>query len=181
MRKGSAGASLAASAVSLRDVAYRVLQHPTVADKTFLVTIGDRFVGGLTRTRTDGRPLAVPVADCAVTLRDFVGDAGEAMAMGERTPLAVLNAPHRRAWRWRKPSPILPQRIHAIGDIKLSANWMAAVDVAGEDAARFRRRARWAWSFARPSASPSRSARLDEHAHLWGDGSCKSPCTRRCR
>ncbi len=135
-RKLAPAVPLAAGAANLRDSAYRVLQHPAVADKTFLVTIGDRFVGGLTAREQMVGPWQVPVADCAVTLRDFVGSAGEAMAMGERTPLAVLNAPASARMAVAEAiTNIAAARIDAIGDIKLSANWMAAVGVPGEDAA----------------------------------------------
>ena len=79
--------------VDVRDAAYRVLQLPAVADKTFLVTIGDRTVGGLCSRDPMVGPWQVPVADVAVTLMDFAGYAGEAMAMGERTPLALIDAP----------------------------------------------------------------------------------------
>ncbi len=124
--------------LKLRDAAYRVLQHPTVADKTFLITIGDRFVGGLTAREQMVGPWQVPVADVAVTLRDFVGNAGEAMAMGERTPLAVLNAPASARMAVAEAiTNIAAASIASIKDIKLSANWMAAVDVPGEDAALF--------------------------------------------
>src|SRR5256884_8372799 len=78
--------------IELRDAVYRVLQFPAVADKTFLVTIGDRTVGGLCARDPMVGPWQVPVADVAVTLMDFTGHAGEAMAMGERTPLATINA-----------------------------------------------------------------------------------------
>jgi phosphoribosylformylglycinamidine synthase len=123
---------------ALRDLAFKVLQHPTVADKTFLVTIGDRFVGGLTAREQMVGPWQVPVADCAVTLRDFVGNAGEAMAMGERTPLAVVNAPASARMAVAEAiTNIAAARIDKLSDLKLSANWMAAVDVAGEDAALF--------------------------------------------
>ncbi|MGL5001304.1 MAG: phosphoribosylformylglycinamidine synthase, partial [Casimicrobium sp.] len=123
---------------ALRDVAFQVLQHPTVADKTFLVTIGDRFVGGLTAREQMVGPWQVPVADCAVTLRDLVSDAGEAMAMGERTPLAVVNAPASARMAVAEAiTNIAAARIDKLSDLKLSANWMAAVDVAGEDAALF--------------------------------------------
>ena len=124
--------------MKLRDAAYRVLQHPAVADKTFLITIGDRFVGGLTAREQMVGPWQVPVADCAVTLRDFVGNAGEAMAIGERTPLAVLNAPASARMAVAEAiTNIAAASIATIADIKLSANWMAAVDVPGEDAALF--------------------------------------------
>ncbi len=123
---------------TLRDSAFRILQHPTVADKTFLVTIGDRFVGGLTAREQMVGPWQVPVADCAVTLRDFVGAAGEAMAMGERTPLAVVNAAaSARMAVAESITNIAAASIASITDIKLSANWMAAVGVAGEDASLF--------------------------------------------
>jgi phosphoribosylformylglycinamidine synthase len=79
--------------IDLREAAYRVLQFPAVADKTFLVTIGDRTVGGLCSRDPMVGPWQVPVADVAVTLMDFEGYAGEAMAMGERTPLALIDAP----------------------------------------------------------------------------------------
>ena len=78
---------------TLRDAAYRVLHLPAVADKTFLITIGDRTVGGLCARDQMVGPWQVPVADVAVTLMGFDGYAGEAMAMGERTPLALINAP----------------------------------------------------------------------------------------
>ena len=74
-------------------VAFDVLRHPTVASKRFLITIGDRTVGGLTHRDPMVGPWQVPVADCAVTLADYAGFRGEAMAMGERTPLAALDAP----------------------------------------------------------------------------------------
>ena len=70
-----------------------MLQLPAVADKTFLVTIGDRTVGGLCARDPMVGPWQVPVADVAVTLMDFDGYAGEAMAIGERTPLALIDAP----------------------------------------------------------------------------------------
>jgi phosphoribosylformylglycinamidine synthase len=130
--------SSAPSQKALRDIAFNVLQHPAVADKTFLVTIGDRFVGGLTAREQMVGPWQVPVADCAVTLRDFVSDAGEAFAMGERTPLAVVNAAaSARIAVGEAITNIAAARIASISDIKLSANWMAAVDVPGEDAALF--------------------------------------------
>ncbi len=88
----SAGASTA-RAVELREAAYRVLRLPAVADKTFLITIGDRTVGGLISRDQLVGPWQVPVSDVAVTLADYHGTAGEAMAMGERTPVAVLDAP----------------------------------------------------------------------------------------
>ncbi|HZY15318.1 MAG TPA: phosphoribosylformylglycinamidine synthase, partial [Ramlibacter sp.] len=79
--------------VALRQAAIDVLSHPTVASKRFLVTIGDRTVGGLSHRDQMVGPWQVPVADCAVTLADFRGFAGEAMSLGERTPLAAIDAP----------------------------------------------------------------------------------------
>jgi phosphoribosylformylglycinamidine synthase len=92
-------------ASSLQDAVIEVLRHPTVASKRFLVTIGDRTVGGLTHRDQMVGPWQVPVADCAVTLADYQGFAGEAMSMGERTPLAASTAPPPAAWRWPRPSP----------------------------------------------------------------------------
>src|SRR5690606_1237571 len=79
--------------VGLQQSVIDVLSHPTVASKRFLITIGDRTVGGLTHRDQMVGPWQVPVADVAVTLADYAGFAGEAMAMGERTPLAAINAP----------------------------------------------------------------------------------------
>ena len=70
-----------------------MLRHPTVANKSFLITIGDRTVGGLSSRDQMVGPWQVPVADCAVTLADYEGFRGEAMSMGERTPIAMLDAP----------------------------------------------------------------------------------------
>jgi phosphoribosylformylglycinamidine synthase len=122
--------------VGVRDAAYRVLQFPAVADKTFLVTIGDRTVGGLCARDPMIGPWQVPVADVAVTLMDFTGHAGEAMAMGERTPLAAIDAPASgRVAVAEAITNIAAADIASLGDIKLSANWMAAAGHAGDDAA----------------------------------------------
>jgi phosphoribosylformylglycinamidine synthase len=120
------------------DVARAVLRHPSVASKSFLITIGDRFVGGLTHRDQMVGPWQVPVADCAVSLMDFVGYAGEAMAMGERTPLAVFDpkAAARMAVG-EAVTNIAAAPIARIEDIKLSANWMAACGEPGQDAALF--------------------------------------------
>jgi phosphoribosylformylglycinamidine synthase len=112
-----------------------LLQHPSVADKTFLITIGDRSVGGLTSRDQMVGPWQVPVADVAVTLTDFKNETGEAMAMGERTPLAILNAPASGRMAVAEAiTNIAAARINKISDIKLSANWMAASGVLGDDA-----------------------------------------------
>jgi phosphoribosylformylglycinamidine synthase len=124
--------------VSLDQVASWVLQHPTVASKSFLITIGDRTVGGLNARDQFVGPWQVPVADAAVTLMDFKGYRGEAMSMGERTPLAVMNAPAAARMAVAESiTNILSADIDSIEDIKLSANWMAACGNPGEDAKLF--------------------------------------------
>jgi phosphoribosylformylglycinamidine synthase len=134
---GSA-APIELSDLDFKDVALRVLRLPTVADKSFLITIGDRTVGGLTARDQFVGPWQVPVADCAVTLVDFTGYSGEAMAMGERTPLAVINAPASgRMAVGEAVTNIAAAPIARIEEIKLSANWMAACGQPGEDAALF--------------------------------------------
>ena len=116
----------------------RVLRLPAVGSKSFLITIGDRTVGGLCSRDPMVGPWQVPVADCAVTLNDFAGYAGEAMSMGERTPLAVLSAPaSARMAVGEAITNIVSAPIADIGEIKLSANWMAAVSAPGEDAKLF--------------------------------------------
>ena len=126
------------SRIDLREAAYRVLRMPSVADKTFLISIGDRSVGGLTARDQMVGPWQVPVADVAVTLMGFNTNCGEAFAMGERTPLAVINAPASgRMAVGEALTNIAAAPIANMGDIKLSANWMAAAGHAGEDAALF--------------------------------------------
>src|SRR5438034_575076 len=125
-----------AEAVDLREAAYRVLQFPAVADKTFLVTIGDRSVGGLCARDPMVGPWQVPVSDVAVTLMDFDGYAGEAMAMGERRPLALIDAPASgRMAVGEAITNLAAAGIRSLGDVKLSANWMAPAGHPGEDAA----------------------------------------------
>ncbi len=122
--------------VDVREAAYRVLQLPAVADKTFLVTIGDRTVGGLCARDPMVGPWQVPVADVAVTLADFAGYAGEAMAIGERTPVALIDAPASgRMAVTEAITNLAAARIRDLGEVKLSANWMAAAGQPGEDAA----------------------------------------------
>ncbi|HET9046724.1 MAG TPA: phosphoribosylformylglycinamidine synthase, partial [Casimicrobiaceae bacterium] len=122
--------------VDARTAAYRVLQCPAVADKTFLVTIGDRTVGGLCSRDPMVGPWQVPVADVAVTLMDFRGHAGEAMAMGERTPIALIDAPASGRMAVAEAiTNIAAADIASLGHIKLSANWMAPAGHPGEDAA----------------------------------------------
>ncbi len=112
-----------------------VLSHPTVASKRFLVTIGDRAVGGLSHRDQMVGPWQVPVADCAVTLADFKGFAGEAMSMGERTPLAAIDAPASGRMAVAEAITNLLAAPIELPRVKLSANWMAACGEPGEDAA----------------------------------------------
>ena len=113
--------------IDLLEASVRVLRLPTVADKSFLITIGDRTVGGTTVRDQMVGPWQVPVADCAVTTMSFEGYLGEAMAMGERTPLAVINAAASgRMAVGEALTNIAAAPIADISDIKLSANWMAA-------------------------------------------------------
>ena len=112
-----------------------VLQQPTVASKSFLITIGDRTVGGLNARDQFVGPWQVPVADCAVTLMDYRGYRGEAMSMGERTPIAVIDAPAAaRMAVGEAITNLLATDICHLEDVKLSANWMAACGSPGEDA-----------------------------------------------
>jgi len=121
--------------IALEDALYRVIQLPSVADKSFLITIGDRSVGGLTARDQFVGPWQVPVADCAVTLMGFNTLRGEAMAMGERAPIAALNAPASgRMAVGEAITNLVAADVGEIGDIKLSANWMAAAGHPGEDA-----------------------------------------------
>jgi len=121
--------------VNIRDAAYRVLRLPGVADKTFLITIGDRSVTGMvTRDQMVG-PWQVPVADVAVTASDYENLTGEAMAMGERTPVALLHGPASgRMAVGEAVTNIAAAGIADIGRIRLSANWMAPAGHPGEDA-----------------------------------------------
>ena len=124
--------------LELDKVVRDVMLLPAVGDKSFLITIGDRSVGGLTCRDQMVGPWQVPVADCAVTLMSYEGYAGEAMAMGERTPLAVINAPASgRMAIGEALTNIASAPINDISDIKLSANWMAACGQSGQDAALF--------------------------------------------
>jgi phosphoribosylformylglycinamidine synthase len=128
--------SLDLAGITVKAAAYRVLQFPAVADKTFLVTIGDRTVGGLCSRDPMVGPWQVPVADVAVTLMDFEGYAGEAMAMGERTPLALIDAPASgRMAVGEAITNLAAAGIRELGEVKLSANWMAPAGHPGEDAA----------------------------------------------
>ncbi|QUN07621.1 phosphoribosylformylglycinamidine synthase [Shewanella yunxiaonensis] len=129
------GKPLDKSQIQLADAVKRILSLPTVADKTFLITIGDRTVTGLVNRDQMVGPWQVPVADCAVTAATYDTYAGEAMSMGERTPLALLD--FAASARMAVAESLLNIAGADIGDlkrIKLSANWMAAAGHPGEDA-----------------------------------------------
>ncbi|MDX8403154.1 MAG: phosphoribosylformylglycinamidine synthase [Mariprofundaceae bacterium] len=123
------------STLNACEAAMRVLRLPAVASKEFLITIGDRSVTGLvTRDQMVG-PWQIPVSDVAVTATDFEGYTGEAMSIGERTPIALLDAAASgRMAVGEALTNIVAASIEKLGDVKLSANWMAACGHAGEDA-----------------------------------------------
>jgi phosphoribosylformylglycinamidine synthase len=126
------------SGLDLHHAALRVLAHPTVAAKQFLITIGDRSVGGLTARDQLVGPWQMPVADCAITLAGFDGFTGEAMAIGERTPLALLDAAAAaRMAVGEAITNLAAAPVESLNRIKLSANWMAAAGHEGEDALLF--------------------------------------------
>ena len=121
--------------VDLQKSCIDVLSHPTVASKRFLITIGDRTVGGMTHRDQMVGPWQVPVADCAVTLADYKGFGGEAMSMGERTPLAAVNAAASGRMAVAEAITNLLAAPIELPRVKLSANWMAACGEPGQDAA----------------------------------------------
>jgi phosphoribosylformylglycinamidine synthase len=122
----------------LREACLRVLRLPAVASKNFLITIGDRSVGGLTARDQMVGPWQVPVADVAVAAMSFEGYRGEAFSMGERTPLALVSGPAAgRMAVGEAVTNIAAADIDDLGSVKLSANWMAAAGHWGEDAALF--------------------------------------------
>ena len=128
----------AAKVTDLKDAIYRVIKNPTVASKSFLITIGDRSITGMVARDQFVGKWQVPVADAAVTTTSLVGYTGEAMAMGERPPVALLNpAASARLSVAESISNIMCSKIDQISDIKLSANWMAAAGQQGEDQALF--------------------------------------------
>ena len=120
---------------ALRTAAYAVLRHPSVASKRFLITIGDRTVGGLSHRDQMVGPWQVPVADVAVTLTDHVGFSGQAMSSGERMPLASVDAPASGRMAVGEAITNLLAAPITLNRVKLSANWMAACGEPGEDAA----------------------------------------------
>ena len=122
--------------MNLREAALRVMRFPAVASKSFLITIGDRTVGGMVSRDQMVGPWQVPVSDVAVTAASFEGYAGEAMAMGERTPLALVDAPASGRMAVAEAiTNIAAADIGSLADVRLSANWMAAAGIDGEDAA----------------------------------------------
>ncbi|HSC83515.1 MAG TPA: phosphoribosylformylglycinamidine synthase, partial [Pseudomonas sp.] len=134
-REAEEGDDFAAASVAIDEAVARVLRHPAVASKSFLITIGDRTITGLVARDQMVGPWQVPVADCAVTATSFDVYTGEAMAMGERTPLALLDAPASgRMAVGETITNLAASRIEKLSDIKLSANWMAAAGHPGEDA-----------------------------------------------
>lgn len=124
------------SGIEITEAVFRILRHPTVSNKTFLITIGDRTVGGLCSRDQMVGPWQVPVADCAVVLNDYFGFQGQAISMGERSPIAVTNPPaSARMAIVEALTNLLGAKIGSLQDIKLSANWMASCGTVGQDAA----------------------------------------------
>ncbi len=134
-RRARTGDDLDTAGIDLATAIDRVLHLPTVASKEFLISIGDRTVGGLVARDPMVGPWQVPVADCGVTLSGYYGYTGEAMAMGERAPLALLDAPASgRMAVAEAVTNIVAAPVRALEDIRLSANWMAATGEPAEDA-----------------------------------------------
>ena len=126
------------SGIDIKEAVQRVLSFPAVADKSFLIHIGDRSVTGLVARDQMVGPWQVPVADVAVTASGFYALTGEAMAMGERSPIAVINGPASgRMAIGEALTNLAAARIESLAKIKISANWMAAAGFQGEDAVLF--------------------------------------------
>jgi phosphoribosylformylglycinamidine synthase len=122
------------AAIKVDEALERLLALPTIASKSFLITIGDRSITGQVHRDQMVGPWQVPVADCAVTTVSYDSYAGEAMAMGERTPLALINGPASGRMAVAEAiTNISATRIEKLSDIKLSANWMCAAGYGGED------------------------------------------------
>jgi len=122
------------SKINIKEAAERILKLPTVASKSFLITIGDRSVTGMVHRDQMVGPWQVPVADCAVTTVAYDTYQGEAMSMGERTPMAIIDAPASgRMAIGEAITNIAAARIEKLSNIKLSANWMCAAGYANED------------------------------------------------
>lgn len=129
------GKALQLDGITLSDAAERVLRLPTVAEKSFLITIGDRSVTGLVNRDQMVGPWQIPVADCAVTAATYDSYHGEAMSMGERTPVALLShAASARMAVAEALTNLAPAHIGSLKRVKLSANWMSAAGHPGEDA-----------------------------------------------
>ncbi|AFZ83621.1 phosphoribosylformylglycinamidine synthase [Candidatus Kinetoplastibacterium blastocrithidii TCC012E] len=121
--------------VLIKEAISRVLRHPTVSNKSFLVTIGDRSVGGMVCRDQMVGPWQVPVSNFAVTASDYERYSGEAMAIGERSPIAIINAPSSGRMALAEAiTNLIPAGVDKFEDIKLSANWMAACGFDGQDA-----------------------------------------------
>jgi phosphoribosylformylglycinamidine synthase len=131
-REQAEGKPFVTAKLNIDDAVFQVLRHPTVASKNYLITIGDRTVGGMVARDQMVGPWQIPVADCAVTTVTYDSTAGEAMAMGERTPLVNAPASGRMAIG-EAITNIAAARIGQMQDIKLSANWMSAAGHPGED------------------------------------------------
>ena len=126
------------SNIDIEEAVHRVLQFPAVADKSFLITIGDRSVTGLVVRDQLVGPWQVPVSDVAVTATGYCSQTGEAMAMGERTPLAAISGPASgRMAIGEALTNIAAASVRKLSDIKLSANWMAAAGHGQQDAELF--------------------------------------------
>jgi phosphoribosylformylglycinamidine synthase len=126
------------SGIDIKEAAYRVLRLPGVASKMFLIAIGDRSVGGMTARDQCVGPWQMPVADCAITLMGFTTHRGEVMAMGEKGPLALIDAPASGRMAVNEAlMNLVAARIERLEDVKLSANWMAPAGHPGEDARLF--------------------------------------------
>lgn len=130
------GTEIDLTGLTLAELAEKILAHPTVASKQFLITIGDRTVGGLTARDQMVGPWQTPVADVGVTLWDYAGLGGQAIAVGERSPIAILNAAAAsRVALGETLTNLCAAPLEDLREIKLSANWMAACGEAGQDAA----------------------------------------------
>jgi phosphoribosylformylglycinamidine synthase len=137
-RKAVAMPALDLAQIDLKEAAFRVLRLPSVASKSFLITIGDRSVGGMTARDQFVGPWQVPVADVAVTAMGYDTNLGECFAMGERTPIALLDAPASgRMAVGEAITNLAAAQVSDLGQVKLSANWMAAAGHGAEDAALF--------------------------------------------
>ena len=131
-------APLVLDGIDLKDAVYRVLAMPGVASKMFLISIGDRSVGGLTARDQCVGPWQIPVADCAITLAGYQTMLGEAFSIGEKAPLALIDAPASGRMAVAEAiTNLAAARVAGLGEVKLSANWMAPAGHPGEDAALF--------------------------------------------